>query len=117
MEWYVFVLSRYLEPWGRAGRMEYWMFTLVNFCISVGILLLDQHFGISTIAGIKLFPSRVYLFVTFLPSLCVGIRRLHDTGRSGWYVMVPIVSLVFLLQAGERKDNEYGPAVSRSDDW
>ncbi|MFO0655573.1 MAG: hypothetical protein U0787_10895 [Polyangia bacterium] len=86
--------------------------------LSVGILLLDQHFGISKIAGVKLFPSRVYLFVTFLPSLCVSASAVCATRNFiGWYVMVPIVSLVFLLQAGERKDNEYGPAVSRSDDW
>ena len=83
------------------------MFTLVNFCISVGILLLDQHFGISKIAGVKLFPSRVYLFVTFLP-FAVCRHPPSARHRTQWMVRHGADRrLVFLLQAGERKDNEY----------
>lgn len=105
MEEYLDVLRKYTVFDGRAGRREYWYFTLVNL-------------GIYVVLGILDWDVLLVLFslVVFLPSLAVGVRRLHDTGRSGWWLLISLIPLigtivliVFLIQPGEVGDNPYGP--------
>jgi uncharacterized membrane protein YhaH (DUF805 family) len=114
VDWYLKVLSRYADFEGRARRMEYWMFTLVNliiiFCLAFITGLLSMGHGVHSVLVL------VYSLAIFIPSIAVGVRRLHDTGRSGWYLLISlipfigwIILLVFQLQEGERHTNEYGP--------
>ena len=106
MRWYLEALRKYAVFSGRARRQEYWMFVLINLVITV---VLSRLGSLAVLSGI-------YALGMILPSLAVGVRRLHDTGRSGsWLliVLVPVVGGLVLLyfnvldsQAGE---NQYGP--------
>ena len=108
MSWYLAVLKKYAVFSGRARRKEYWMFFLFNLIIAfalgfvVGILGAVLHIDLSSV-------SLIYSLAILIPSIAVGVRRMHDTNRSGWWLIVPIANLVFLLLNGHPNDNDYGP--------
>lgn len=110
MEWYMKVLSNYVGFQGRARRKEYWMFVLFSIIISIVLAVLES------LLGIKNALSGLYSLAVLLPSLAVGVRRLHDTGRSGWWLLIgliPIVGsiilLLFMCLDSEPGSNSYGP--------
>jgi uncharacterized membrane protein YhaH (DUF805 family) len=112
MEWYTKVLQNYVGFSGRARRTEFWMFTLFNVIIAGVLNLLFRM----TDLGLFYWLYVLYAVAVFLPSLAVAIRRLHDTNRSGWWILiglVPIVGaivlIVFYATEGNRGDNQYGP--------
>lgn len=104
---------------GRARRREYWLFCLFNCCVIPALAMIAAIFSmdagdVSLFTGSLLIPT-VYSFFAFLPTLAVIVRRLHDTGKSGaflLFVLIPIVGeillLVWLLQDGDIGDNRYG---------
>lgn len=115
MDWYVQVLTKYAEFNGRATRSEYWYFTLINFVAIFALSFIDGFVGIFSINGnVGLFAG-LYSLLVLVPYLAVTVRRLHDTNRSGWWLLlefVPVLgSLVLFIwmvldsQAGE---NQYG---------
>ncbi|MDH4322283.1 MAG: DUF805 domain-containing protein [Desulfobulbaceae bacterium] len=114
MRWYLQVLRKYAVFAGRAGRQEYWWFFLFNLVFSLALGLVEivtGWFG----AGIGLL-SALYSLAMCVPSLAVTVRRLHDTGRSGWWVLVGlipllgvVVLLVFMVRDGAPGENQYGP--------
>src|SRR4030042_4306443 len=94
---YVSVLKRYSMFEGRAGLKEFWMYVLVSIIIGAAIGFISQ-----TLASL-------YSLLVLIPSLAVGARRLHDTGRSGWWQLIgliPVVGLIVLIiffaQPGKR---------------
>ncbi|WP_377890120.1 DUF805 domain-containing protein [Alkalihalobacillus sp. R86527] len=109
MSWYVKVLKEYVNFKGRARRKEYWMFILFHVIICA---LLSW---IQVAADIGVILTSIYSLVIILPSLAVAVRRLHDTGKSGWWVLisfVPIVGAIILivfLVLDSVDDNTYGP--------
>lgn len=110
MNWYINVLKQYVVFNGRARREEYWMFTLFNIIIMVCLVVLEGMLGNES--GIL---STLYSLAVFLPSLGVCIRRLHDTTRSGWWVLISlipvvgaIVLLIFMIQDSTPGTNIYG---------
>lgn len=110
MNWYLAVLKNYAGFDGRARRTEYWMFFLVNLIIAVVLNVI----GVAVKAAA--FAGDIYALALLIPSIAVGVRRLHDTGRSGWWLLIgliplvgTIVLIVFLATEGRRGDNEYGP--------
>ena len=110
MNWYLRALKKYAEFSGRARRTEYWMFTLVNVVIAMVLGVIEGILGGPGILG------AIYGLAMLLPSLAVTIRRLHDTGRSGWLCLIAlipvvgaIVLLVFLVLDSQPGPNEYGP--------
>ncbi|XXM72149.1 DUF805 domain-containing protein [Lysinibacillus sphaericus] len=110
MSWYLKVIKNYVNFGGRARRKEYWMFYLVNFLISMGIFVIQMA------AGIDGWLNGLYSLFILLPSLAVTFRRLHDTGRSGWWILISlipvvgwIVILVFMCLEGESQSNKWGP--------
>lgn len=107
MSWYIAVLKKYSDFSGRARRKEYWMFTLFNLIIIFVLEAIEGVLGITPETDESIFAIGYQLFV-FLPSLAVGVRRMHDTGHSGWWFLLPIVNLVFSLTEGTRGDNGYG---------
>jgi len=114
MDWYLAVLKKYVEFTGRARRQEYWMFVLINVVISIGLSIVDNVLGTKT-AGSGIL-SGIYSLAVLLPSLAVTVRRLHDTNRSGWWILIGLVPLVgwivliiFLVQDSDPGDNQYGP--------
>lgn len=111
MHWYLEPWRKYLEYEGRARRREYWSFTLGNVLIAFALVGLGTGVSESIFAVYSLF-----MLATIIPSLMVGIRRLHDTGRSGWWLLISLVPLVgglillvFFLFDSEPGSNEYGP--------
>ncbi|NBD24488.1 DUF805 domain-containing protein [Paenibacillus glycinis] len=110
MEWYVKVLQNYVGFTGRARRKEYWMYVLVNCILSIALAIVDGILGLDRVLG------ALYSLAVLLPSLAVMVRRLHDTGRSGWWyfiILIPIVGaivlLVFACLEGDSGHNKYGP--------
>lgn len=82
--------QKYVTFKGRARRSEYWWFWLLNLIVSIVTLVLDYkldminiEFGIGALSGL-------YTLIVFLPSLAVSVRRLHDTGHSGWYYLLTL---------------------------
>jgi uncharacterized membrane protein YhaH (DUF805 family) len=115
MEYYVEVLRKYTVFGGRARRAEYWMFTLFNFIVSAIVFGVDEVLGFRTGDGIGILGG-IYGLAVLLPSLAVTCRRLHDTGRTGWWMLIGIVPIlgaivliIFLIQDSTPGENEYGP--------
>ena len=111
MRWYIEVLKKYVVFTGRAGRKEFWYFTLVSFIVNICLSLLDRFLGM----GGEGLLGLIYMVATLLPSLGVSFRRLHDTGRSAWWmltVFIPIlgvfVYLGLMAMKGQEGDNQYG---------
>ena len=109
MNSYVDVLKNYVGFGGRARRKEYWMFVLFNVAIVVVLAVV----GLVIKTNI---PVIIYWLAVLLPALAVVFRRLHDTGRSAWWILIsivplvgPITLLVFLALEGQPGDNKYGP--------
>lgn len=88
MEWWLTCIKKYVTFEGRARRKEYWMFVLFNVIFVFAAALLDVLiFGASPANPTKpRFFSMLYGLFVFLPSLAVTVRRIHDIGRSGWWV-------------------------------
>lgn len=115
MNWYLEVLKKYAVFNGRARRKEYWYYTLFNLIISVVLAVIDSVTGgFSTTTGIGLLGG-IYGLAVLIPSLAVLVRRLHDTERSGWWLLIalipiigPLVLLVFLVQDSKPGQNQYG---------
>ena len=109
MKWYLKVLKKYAVFSGRASRTEYWMFVLFNI---LAILLLT--FTEVLLRGVsdkdQTILSDIYQLAVLVPTLAVGWRRMHDTDRSGWWSIVPIVSLIFAVGEGTKGDNKFGPS-------
>ncbi|MDH6452003.1 MULTISPECIES: DUF805 domain-containing protein [unclassified Streptomyces] len=109
MSWFIEVLKKYAVFSGRARRKEYWMFALFAGIIYVVFAVLGVVTKQSWLVAI---PYLGFL----LPGLAVTARRLHDTGRSGWWILFGLVPLVggitlfvFSVLDSEPGDNKYGP--------
>ncbi|MGO9427002.1 MAG: DUF805 domain-containing protein [Steroidobacteraceae bacterium] len=115
MNWYLEVLKKYAVFHGRARRKEYWYFILLSSIISTVLTIVDSLSGTFNSASEVGLLGGIYLLATLVPSLAVTVRRLHDTGRSGWWILlglVPVVGvimlIVFLALDGSPQDNDYG---------
>ncbi|MGF1661339.1 MAG: DUF805 domain-containing protein [Kineosporiaceae bacterium] len=112
------VLTKYAVFTGRARRSEYWWFALFLFLLQIVTSIVDNVAGTTVgegVTGTGVITSLVGLAL-LLPSLGVQIRRLHDTGRSGWWVLIgliplvgAIVLIVFSVQDGHPGENAHGP--------
>lgn len=103
------VLKKYAVFTGRASRSEFWWFVLFNFLASAVGSILDQAANTGAI-------SLIVSLVLFLPSLAVGVRRLHDIDRSGWWLLISIIPLIgwivliyWNVQPSQPGDNRFGP--------
>ena len=101
------VLQKYAVFTGRARRKEYWMFFLFNMIASflVGIIS-----GIMMGTGSTDFDllGTLYSVAVLLPSIAVGVRRMHDVGKSGWFLLIPIYNFILAVTDGEKGENQYG---------
>ena len=117
MNWYLQALNKYTVFTGRSRRKEYWFFVLFNILVSMALAVVDYFTGTySASYGMGLLGG-LYALGVLLPAIAVTIRRLHDTDRSGWWiliVLVPIIGgiwlLVLMLFDSQPGDNKYGPS-------
>ena len=108
MNWYIGCWKKFADFNGRARRQEYWMFVLFNVIASVVVQVVDCILGTMALSGL-------YSLAVLIPSLAVTARRLHDTDRSGWMMLIsliplvgPIVLLVFLCSDSKPGDIRFG---------
>ncbi len=107
MNYYFSVLKKYAVFSGRARRAEYWYFVLFNTIAAIIVGIIGQAVGLAKEGSNPL--STVYQLAVLLPSLAVAVRRMHDTNKSGWFILVPIYNLVLALTPGTKGDNRFGP--------
>jgi len=139
MEWMILPLRRYAQFSGRSRRKEYWMFVLFCLIGRIVLAIIDTILGLNLDGARTGLLSGIFNLAILIPSIAVGVRRLHDTDRSGWWLlaglaaMLPglvlmavnffvgmavlaiggfcaaILLLVFVCQDGTQGDNRYGP--------
>jgi len=120
MKWFIKALRHYADFSGRARRMEYWYFTLFNALFAiVWIFAMALMAALGDRPGDQAMVLMIYLSwmaLVMLPGLAVAVRRLHDTGRSGWMVLIALIPfvgtiwlIVLMATEGKRGWNEYGP--------
>ncbi|MCR9100340.1 MAG: DUF805 domain-containing protein [bacterium] len=102
MQYYLKVLQNYAVFEGRARRKEYWMFVLFNMLVSFAVGFVDGLTGIG-------YLGLIYSLGVLIPSIAVGVRRMHDVGKSGWFLLIPIYNLILAVTEGEVGANQYGP--------
>ena len=107
-DWYKKVVTNYVGFKGRATRKEFWYYQLMSIIISSILSILGNVLGKGEVF------SMLYGLAVFLPAIAVGIRRLHDTNRSGWWTLLPIVNIVFWAQDSQQSSNQYGENTKES---
>jgi uncharacterized membrane protein YhaH (DUF805 family) len=115
VNWYLKVLKNYVGFEGRSTRTEYWMFVLFNFIFSAVITLLAALLVNYLELTLFVFLPYLYSIAVLLPSLAVSVRRLHDIGKSGWWILISlipfigsIILIVFYCQDSQTSENQYG---------
>lgn len=117
MNWYLDVLkNKYAMFNGRARRKEYWFFVLFNILASIALGIVDSITGtFNDDMGVGLLGG-IYWLAVLIPAIAVAVRRLHDTGRTGWWLLlafIPVIGglvlLIFMVFDSEPGDNQYGP--------
>jgi uncharacterized membrane protein YhaH (DUF805 family) len=104
INWFMKVVTQhYFDFNGRARRAEFWWYTLVNVILSIILQVID---GIAHTGGIL---GGLLSLALLLPSLGVAVRRYHDSNHSGWWILCPIMNIVFLFFEGTPGPNTYGP--------
>ena len=108
-DWFLKCLKNYTNFSGRARRKEYWFFRLTIFLLVIATSIIDA------ILGTEVIFTGLFVLATLIPDLAVSIRRLHDTGRSGWWLLiscVPLIGIILLIiwftKEGESEPNLYG---------
>jgi len=116
------ITRHYLDFNGRASRSQYWYFVLYYFLISLVLAFIDTLVINPMLGATPEQMARggilqmIFGLALFLPSLSIGVRRLHDIGKSGWWLLlsfIPIIGVLVLLfwfiQDSQPGSNEYGP--------
>lgn len=106
------VLGKFATFSGRARRAEYWWFALFNLLVQIATVTLDIVLFGGEVAPFNMVATLVLL----IPNLAVGVRRLHDIDRSGWWILIlllPLIGLIVLLawatMRGTQGSNRFGP--------
>ncbi len=98
-------LKKFSDFEGRARRKEYWMFFLFVFIVSLVLGMIDE---VITPGGIGML-GLIFQLAVLIPTIAVAIRRMHDVGKSGWFILIPIYNLILAITEGEKGENQYGP--------
>lgn len=105
------VIKNYANFDGRIGRGAFWRFVAVHFVVSFVLGILAQSVGV-----VIWLAYVIWTLGLLVPGIAAGVRRLHDTGKSGWMILIGlipiigfIVLIVFYVAEGDKQPNEYGP--------
>ncbi|MBE2179478.1 MAG: DUF805 domain-containing protein [Chthoniobacterales bacterium] len=110
MNYYIDAWKNYVNFQGRARRKAYWMFVLFNIIVAIILSIIDNVIGTGGLLG------GIYSLAVLLPGIALGVRRLHDIGKSGWWLLIAlvpligaIVLLIFAVMDSQPGENQYGP--------
>ena len=92
---------------GRSSRREYWTFFMWNIIIGLSLAFIEGVLGIYSESNESVLYS-IYELIIFIPSLSLGVRRMHDVNKRGWYILLPIYNFILTLRKGDKGDNQYG---------
>lgn len=127
MDWMLMPYRRYADFSGRSRRMEYWMFSLFQFLVLCAFFLLifiggysiDEYGGsgeLGALGYVGIIGLVIFALGSFIPSLAVTVRRLHDQDKSGWWILIQfvpyiggLIMLVLMFIDGTRGENRFGP--------
>ena len=113
MNYFLDAFKQYATFTGRATRTQYWMFVLFYVIFYVVLSIIDNVLG-------TMILTLIFSLALLIPSISIAARRLHDTGRSGWWqliVLIPVIGIIVLivfLVLESQGDNEYGAAPQPS---
>ena len=126
MEWYLKVVrDNYANFSGRARRKEYWMFFLFNMIFTIVAGIADNILGTDFTIGEGAYSVSmgygwiylIYVLAVIIPGCSVAVRRLHDVGKSGWFLLIsliPLIGVIWLIilmcTEGNKTENTYGPS-------
>jgi len=101
---YFEIIKQYKNFNGRADKKEYWVFILLNIIITVLLSFIWNGLGI------------IFVLLVLMPTITITVRRLHDLNREGWFIFIPIYSLILLFKNGTDINtiNDYGPPLEES---
>lgn len=94
-------LSKYVTFSGRASRSEFWWFYLFTIIVSVVAGILDGVMG-------TVFIGMIANLALILPTISAGVRRMHDTNRSGWWILVPFYNIYLWILKSDEGENRFG---------
>jgi uncharacterized membrane protein YhaH (DUF805 family) len=106
MKWYLEVLKKYAVFSGRARRKEYWYFALFYTLFAIVAAFIGVLIKVPVLYSLFVLAMRV-------PSVAVGVRRMHDVNKSGWFLLIPIYSLILAFTDGDQGPNRYGSDPKR----
>ncbi len=106
MIWFLAVLKKYAIFEGRARRKEYWYFVLFSSLLTFLFAFISAYFN-------NLSLYYIYVLSIIIPSISVGVRRMHDVNKSGWYILIPIYNLILYCTPGTEGPNQYGSDPKR----
>ena len=114
MKWFIETMKKTFNFSDRSRRKEYWMFMLIATLLMLAFTLVDAFAGLELAEDVGIL-STLFSLILIIPSLSVTFRRLHDTGKSGWWILISlipiigwIVLLVFTVQDSENGVNRFG---------
>lgn len=111
MEYFFSIIkSHYADFKGRTRRKDFWLFTLVALGIIIaGFILAFISMSVSQVLGCIMYSiATIDMLALFIPIFAICVRRVHDTGKSGWYIFFPVYNIILYLREGEKSCNKYG---------
>lgn len=110
MHWYLYPYKTMFNLFGRISRANFWQFVIASYIITmtagfVDILIMANPLSVPPVIGSFVFT------MTSLPMISLCVRRYHDVGFSGWWLLVPGANIALLVAPGKAGDNKYGPVV------
>ncbi|MFV0420533.1 MAG: DUF805 domain-containing protein [Dysgonomonas sp.] len=112
MEYFFSVIKKHYADFdSRIRRKDFWGFILVTTGVIITAFIIGFLFALisETLAQIMFFITGLFILAIMIPSLAICVRRVHDTGKNGWYILIPIYNIILYITEGEKGDNKYGP--------
>ena len=111
MKWYFIVLKKFSKFSGRARRNEYWVYIIMTLLIVIAMGLTLSLAGLQP-PHVNLI-IKLFLLLNLIPFCAVAVRRMHDLGKSGWFLLIPVYNLFLLCSEGQLRENKYGKDPKR----
>lgn len=115
MKSYLNGMKRYFQFSGRSSRSQFWLFQLVMFILVIIAAMIDTKSGSQLPAQKVGVLTAIVGLAHIIPSWAVMVRRLHDSDHRGWWILLPIIPIIFLFSKGTAGPNRFGNSLANSD--